>query len=164
MFSTIAESRLDILINNAGVMACPKSLTKDGLEMQIGTNHFGKLPGMPVRKYSINSQWIMGIPVRQNSINSQSIMGVPDRKYSINIQSIMVIPVREYSIISQSIMRIPVRKYSINSQSMMVIPVREYSINSQSIMGIVLELEVSFLSCFMHLALHKFWIYPKGAI
>ncbi|KAK3765414.1 hypothetical protein RRG08_000337 [Elysia crispata] len=35
------ESRLDILINNAGVMACPKALTKDGLEMQIGTNHFG---------------------------------------------------------------------------------------------------------------------------
>ncbi|RUS74792.1 hypothetical protein EGW08_017459 [Elysia chlorotica] len=35
------ETRLDILINNAGVMACPKTLTKDGLEMQIGTNHFG---------------------------------------------------------------------------------------------------------------------------
>ncbi|KAK3800256.1 hypothetical protein RRG08_018866 [Elysia crispata] len=35
------ESRLDILINNAGVMACPKMLTQDGLEMQIGTNHFG---------------------------------------------------------------------------------------------------------------------------
>ncbi|GFR83479.1 retinol dehydrogenase 12 [Elysia marginata] len=35
------EIRLDILINNAGVMACPKMLTKDGLEMQIGTNHFG---------------------------------------------------------------------------------------------------------------------------
>ena len=29
------------LINNAGVMACPYSLTKDGFEMQMGTNHFG---------------------------------------------------------------------------------------------------------------------------
>ena len=29
------------LINNAGVMACPQSYTQDGLEMQIGTNHFG---------------------------------------------------------------------------------------------------------------------------
>lgn len=32
---------LDLLINNAGVMACPQSYTQDGLEMQIGTNHFG---------------------------------------------------------------------------------------------------------------------------
>ena len=31
---------MDILINNAGVMACPKSLTKDGLETQMGVNHF----------------------------------------------------------------------------------------------------------------------------
>ena len=30
-----------ILINNAGVMACPQSYTADDLEMQIGTNHFG---------------------------------------------------------------------------------------------------------------------------
>jgi NAD(P)-dependent dehydrogenase (short-subunit alcohol dehydrogenase family) len=32
---------LHILINNAGVMACPQDQTEDGLEMQIGTNHFG---------------------------------------------------------------------------------------------------------------------------
>jgi NAD(P)-dependent dehydrogenase (short-subunit alcohol dehydrogenase family) len=32
---------LHILINNAGVMACPLSYTADDLEMQIGTNHFG---------------------------------------------------------------------------------------------------------------------------
>ena len=34
--------RIDILINNGGIMAIPdKQLTKDGFEMQIGTNHFG---------------------------------------------------------------------------------------------------------------------------
>ena len=32
---------LNILINNAGVMACPQTYTADDLEMQIGTNHFG---------------------------------------------------------------------------------------------------------------------------
>ena len=32
---------LSILINNAGVMACPLAYTADDLEMQIGTNHFG---------------------------------------------------------------------------------------------------------------------------
>jgi NAD(P)-dependent dehydrogenase (short-subunit alcohol dehydrogenase family) len=32
---------VDLLINNAGVMACPLARTADGLEMQIGTNHFG---------------------------------------------------------------------------------------------------------------------------
>lgn len=35
------EPRLDVLINNAGVYGCPYSLTEDGLETQMGVNHFG---------------------------------------------------------------------------------------------------------------------------
>lgn len=33
--------RIDRLINNAGVMACPLARTKQGLDAQLGTNHLG---------------------------------------------------------------------------------------------------------------------------
>ncbi|CAF3672441.1 unnamed protein product [Adineta steineri] len=35
------DAPITALINNAGVMACPYSTTKDGFETQMGTNHFG---------------------------------------------------------------------------------------------------------------------------
>lgn len=36
-----AGEKFDIIIANAGVMACPKSQTADGFETQFGTNHLG---------------------------------------------------------------------------------------------------------------------------
>jgi len=34
-------AKVDVLINNAGIMAVPYALTRDGFESQIGTNHLG---------------------------------------------------------------------------------------------------------------------------
>ena len=42
-----AEKHLEVLINNAAVMQCPKELTKDGFEMQLGVNYLGKIEPYP---------------------------------------------------------------------------------------------------------------------
>lgn len=58
---------LNILINNAGVMACPELRTEDGFELQFGTNHLGHflmtnrlvpalLKGSPARVVALSSR------------------------------------------------------------------------------------------------------------
>lgn len=35
------ESKIDVLVNNAGLYQCPYTQTEDGFEMQLGVNHLG---------------------------------------------------------------------------------------------------------------------------
>ncbi|XP_077567713.1 retinol dehydrogenase 14b isoform X1 [Stigmatopora nigra] len=35
------ETKIDVLVNNAGIYQCPYSKTEDGFEMQLGVNHLG---------------------------------------------------------------------------------------------------------------------------
>jgi NAD(P)-dependent dehydrogenase (short-subunit alcohol dehydrogenase family) len=39
VFTKKYDGRLDALVNNAGIMACPFGKIKDGFEMQTGCNH-----------------------------------------------------------------------------------------------------------------------------
>lgn len=61
------HDRLDLLINNAGIMACPEGTTVDGFELQFGTNHLGHfllgvllapalVAGAPSRLVSLSSR------------------------------------------------------------------------------------------------------------
>lgn len=65
---------LQILVNNAGVMACPQETTADGFELQFGTNHLGHflltgllapalLEGAPARVVSLSSRGHQQSPV-----------------------------------------------------------------------------------------------------
>jgi NAD(P)-dependent dehydrogenase (short-subunit alcohol dehydrogenase family) len=78
---------LDILINNAGVMACPFSLTEDGFEIQMGVNHLGHfaLTGllMPLLEKTKNSRIVAtaSIAHRRGNIDFGDI-NWKSRKYS----------------------------------------------------------------------------------
>ncbi len=78
--------RLDMLLNNAGVMAIPRQETADGFEMQLGVNHLGHFaltgllldvivstPGARVHNVSSSVNWM-------GRINFDDLMG--EKKYS----------------------------------------------------------------------------------
>ncbi len=81
--------KLDVLINNAGIMMCPYSKTKDGFEIQMGTNHFGHfaLTGhlMPILVNTKGSRVVItsSIAHKLGNINFDDI-NWETRKYNTN--------------------------------------------------------------------------------
>lgn len=75
-----SHDSLQILVNNAGVMACPQGKTADGFELQFGTNHLGHflltcliapalVKGTPSRVVSLSSRAHQMSPVVFDDIN-----------------------------------------------------------------------------------------------
>ncbi len=74
---------LDILINNAGIMQVPQGLTRDGFELQMGTNYLGPfaltlglLPHLRGRVVTVSSQLQSGGHIHLDDLNGK------DRPYN----------------------------------------------------------------------------------
>ena len=70
--------KIDILINNAGIMAVPYALTKDGYESQIGVNHLGhfRLNALVFDLLSDNARIVnvSSMAHRQGTVNFKNFM------------------------------------------------------------------------------------------
>jgi NAD(P)-dependent dehydrogenase (short-subunit alcohol dehydrogenase family) len=81
-----AHERLDLLINNAGIMAAPRRLTRDGFESQFGTNHLGHfaltglLLGALLRAPAARVVTVSSTLHRRGTMNFDDLQG--ERKYS----------------------------------------------------------------------------------
>jgi NAD(P)-dependent dehydrogenase (short-subunit alcohol dehydrogenase family) len=72
------QGEVDVLINNAGVMAAPERRTADGFELQIGTNHLGHfaltnllLPHITDRVVTVSSNAHRGGTIRLDDLNRE---------------------------------------------------------------------------------------------
>jgi NAD(P)-dependent dehydrogenase (short-subunit alcohol dehydrogenase family) len=78
--------QLDLLVNNAGIMAAPRRLTKDGFESQFGTNHLGHfaltglLLGSLLKAPAPRVVTVSSTLHRRGTINFDDLQG--ERKYS----------------------------------------------------------------------------------
>lgn len=80
------RERIDLLINNAGVMAPPKRQTRDGFESQFGTNHLGhfaltgRLIGLLLAADSPRVVTLSSLAHRIGKMNFDDLQG--DRHYN----------------------------------------------------------------------------------
>lgn len=72
-------STIDVLVNNAAVMACPHWKTADGIEMQFGTNQAGPFlfTNLLLKEYLISSGGRLVIASSSASIRPPSVLLLP---------------------------------------------------------------------------------------
>src|ERR1700757_569817 len=82
-------SELDVLVNNAGIMAVPYGQTRDGFESQIGTNHLGHfaltnllLPKITDRAVTVSSMFHYMGKISLDDLNWKSRRYGPWRAYA----------------------------------------------------------------------------------
>jgi len=79
------EGKVDVLINNAGVMKCRKMATLDGIEAQLGTNHMGPLLLTWLLRPSLAAEgggrvlYLMDLDYRKGEINLEDLNS--DKEY-----------------------------------------------------------------------------------
>lgn len=64
--------KIDLLINNAAIMACPYYKTEDGIESQFGTNHIGHFL---LTALLMNKILAAGVGSRIVNVSSSAIQG-----------------------------------------------------------------------------------------
>lgn len=86
--------RLDILMNNAGIMAVPQSATEDGFESQFGINHLGHfaLTGLLLDKLEVSEDArvvnVASLAANSGHINFDDLMHEQDySKFAVYSQS-----------------------------------------------------------------------------
>ena len=69
-FGAATEGPVDLLVNNAGVMAVPHRRTADGFELQFGTNHLGHFALTGLLLPALRAGSLLGGPARVVTLSS----------------------------------------------------------------------------------------------
>ncbi|KAK6949306.1 hypothetical protein Daesc_009381 [Daldinia eschscholtzii] len=89
-------NKLNVLINNAGIMACPYGKTEDGFELQFGTNHIGHFYLFHLLKDALLASATPSFNSRVISVASAAHRGGEIHWDDLNFEKIEYAPLKGY--------------------------------------------------------------------